>query len=79
MTGEMSMVDKGITQEELQGLLETRAGQSALIQLVLSLQHELHHTLRELESNAHWARRNAEQSVEWVRGQARHAADSGDE
>ena len=73
------MDDKPITQEELQELLETRTGQSAIIQLVLSMQHELHHTLREVESRIQWTRRDAGRVVEWAREQVKYAADSGND
>jgi len=75
----MKMDDKLITQEELQELLETQTGRSVIIQLVLSMQHELHQTLREMESRIHWTRRDAGQVVEWAGEQAKHAADSEDD
>ena len=54
-----------VTQENLQTMLETPAGRSTVIHLVLAFQNKLNNTLSEMEANAKWARNDMRQTIEW--------------
>ena len=58
-----------VTQEDLQTMLETEAGRSAVIHLVLAFQNKLDNTLSEMEANAKWARDDMRQTIEWSKSQ----------
>ena len=58
-----------ITQKDLQSMIKSEAGQSAVISLVLRFQSELDDTLKVLESHASRTRESVCHSIDWAHSQ----------